>query len=133
MLTSNFITYTYCCGGEANVLMHHNVEYMISVAIDCRTFRIPTNFQDCTVVKTKHYNATELYTLLQGVFYYDRPNTFLRKFNLNNDWIFIRNSFVLQKTLQKNRPYNLGFIHLNIINCLNATQRRFVAIFSCGL
>ena len=24
---------------------------MISVAIDCRTFRIPTNFQDCTVVK----------------------------------------------------------------------------------
>ena len=37
---------------------------MISVAIDCRTFRKPINLQNCTVVKTKHYNATELYTLL---------------------------------------------------------------------
>lgn len=25
---------------------------------------MPTNSQDCTVVKTKHYNATELYIML---------------------------------------------------------------------
>jgi hypothetical protein len=40
---------------------------MISVAIDCRTFRIPINLQGCTVVKIKQYNATELYTLLYCV------------------------------------------------------------------
>lgn len=45
-----------------------NGQYMISVAIECRTFRTPTSFKYCTVVQTKHYNATELYTLLQGIF-----------------------------------------------------------------
>lgn len=46
----------------------HNVQHIISMEIDCRTFLTPINFQDCTVVKIKHYNATELYKLLWGVF-----------------------------------------------------------------
>ena len=37
---------------------------VIRVSIDCRTFRTPTNLQDCTVVKIKHYNATVLDTRL---------------------------------------------------------------------
>ena len=41
---------------------------MKSVAIDCRTFRIPINFKNCTVVKIKHYTATVLYTRLWCVF-----------------------------------------------------------------
>lgn len=37
---------------------------MISVAIDCRIFRIPINSQDCTVVKIDTLTPTVLYLLL---------------------------------------------------------------------